>query len=113
MKNIPIFETFVNEATAVDKALEVARKFLNDVEAEFKVEIEESEMMKMTPKGFEIRAVILHPITDKMYDWVKVYTAEHKDDAKGVPLQFKISEGIKGRSTLWPADDKKHFLIVR
>jgi hypothetical protein len=112
MKNIPIFESFVNEATAVDKALEVARKFLNDVETEFKVEIEESEMSKMSPKGFNIRAVIKDQ-GDKMYDWANAYTEEHKDDLKGIPLRFTISPAIKGRTTLWPADNKKYFLIVR
>ena len=121
MKNLPTFNTFVNEsvvsyellneASAVDKALVVAREFLNAVETEFKTKAEESQMLKMTPKGFEIR-VVIEDKGDKMYDFAKAYTSEHKDDVSGVPLQFKISAAIKGRSTLWPSDNKKYFDIV-
>jgi hypothetical protein len=115
MKNIPSFESFVNEsvlneATAVDKVQPIAREFLKAIEAEFKTDVKDSQILKMTPKGFEIRAVIKE--NDKMYDWASNYTEEHKDDLKGIPLRFAISPEIPGRSSFWPSDNKKYFDVI-
>ena len=115
MKNIPTFDSFVNEsiineATAVDKVQPIAREFIKAVETEFKKDIEESQIVKMAPKGFEIRVVIAND--SKMFDWAIDYTNKHKDDLKGIPLQFKLSPAVTGRKTLWPSNNKMYFDIV-
>lgn len=114
MKNIPSYENFVNEsilneATAVDKVQPFAREFLKAISKEFKTEIVDSQIFKMT-KGFEVRAVIADQ-GEKMYNWVSAYKAEHKDDLKGIPLSFSVSPEVPGRSSLWPSDNKKFFDI--
>jgi hypothetical protein len=114
MEYIKNFDSFlnenINEAKTIDKVQPIAREFLNAVKAEFKTDIEESQITKLSPKGFSIRAVIKDQ-GDKMYDWASAYTAKHKDDISGLPLDFKVSPAVQGRTTLWPADDKMYFDI--
>jgi hypothetical protein len=112
MKHLHTFESFsaLNEAKDFEKVQPAAKEFLQAVKDEFKTDIEESQLLKMAPKGFEVRAVIKDQGA-KMYAFAKEYTAKHKDDVSGVPLDFKISPAISGRSTLWPTDNKKYFDI--
>lgn len=118
MKNLPTFETFVNEsvlneASAADKANVIAAKFLDDLERELKIDALDYQMLKMTPRGFAVR-VVLKDANDKVRKWVEDYKAEHGNDlGPSIPMSFSCFDEIPGHKQFWPADNKKFFDIIR
>lgn len=118
MKNLPTFETFVNEsvlneASAANKANVIAAKFLDDLERELKIDALDYQMLKMTPRGFAVR-VVLKDANDKVRKWVEDYKAEHENDlGPSIPMSFSCFDEIPGHKQFWPADNKKFFDIIR
>jgi hypothetical protein len=118
MKNLPTFETFVNEsvlneASAANKANVIAAKFLDDLERELKIDALDYQMLKMTPKGFAVR-VVVKDANDKVRKWVQDYKDEHENDlGPSIPMSFSCFDEIPGHKQFWPADNKKFFDIIR